>query len=89
LGYDLGRLPHILRWGVMIGLSVLAIGLAEEYLVGDPLLKYLGLFIIVITPASFLIALSFRMFLKREYGLALLPLLTLLMIAVSAILAIR
>lgn len=86
---DLGELPQMMRWGIMLGLSVLAIGLAGEYLVGDPLLKYLGLFIVVMTPVSFLIALSLRMILRREYGLASLSLLTLFVIAISAIISMR
>lgn len=86
---ELDGLPRILRWGVVIGLTVLAIGLAMEHLVGGPSLVYIGLLIIVITPASFLVALSIRMFFLRRYRLALLSLLTLLMIAISAILAVR
>ncbi len=84
---DLGNLPSLLRWGVILGLSVLAAGIAIEHLLGNPLIKEAGLFLIVVTPASFLVALSCRMFAGGEYKIAVLSLLTLAVVVISAFLS--
>ncbi len=86
---DLGNLPSLLRWGVIAGLSVLAIGIVIEHLSGNPLIREAGLFLIVVTPASFLVSLSYKMFREREHKIALLSLLTLSVIVVSALLSLR
>ncbi|GEM_PF-3361280 len=84
---DLGNLPYLLRWGVILGLSVLAVGIVIEHLSGSPLIWEAGLFLIVVTPASFLVALSYRMFAEGEHRIAVLSLLTLTVVVISAFLS--
>ncbi|MDK2373190.1 MAG: hypothetical protein QI197_07430 [Candidatus Korarchaeota archaeon] len=84
---DLGNLPSFLRWGVILGLSVLAAGIAIEHFSGNSLIREAGLFLIVLTPASFLVALSYRMFTEGEYKIAVLSLLTLSVVVISALLS--
>jgi len=89
LDVDLGNLPSFLRWGVILGLSVLAAGIAIEHLSGNHLIRQAGLFIIVVTPVSFLVALSYRMLADGEYKIAVLSLLTLSVVIISALLSLR
>jgi len=89
LNADLGNLPFLLRWGVILGLSVLAVGIGVEHISGNPLVREAGLFLIVATPASFLVTLSYKMFVEREYKIALLSLLTLFVVMMSALLSLR
>ncbi len=89
MGEDLGDLPMILRWGVILGLSVLAIGVVADHLWGFQLISEVGLFLIVATPISFLLFLSYKMMIERKYEIVILALVTLSVIAASALLSLR
>lgn len=77
---------EILRWGIILGLSVLVIAIIMRFS-GSPMpqLEMAGLLIIIATPISFLLLIMGEHLLAGDKRITLLALLTLVMLVLSAI----
>ncbi|MCD6244510.1 MAG: hypothetical protein J7J65_04680 [Candidatus Korarchaeota archaeon] len=77
---------EILRWGIILGLSVLVVALILRFSgVPVPQLEMAGLLIIIATPISFLLLIMGEHLLAGDRRITLLALLTLVMLVLSAI----
>ena len=79
---------EILRWGIILGLSVLVVALILRFSgVPVPQLEMAGLLIIIATPISFLLLIMGEHLLAGDRRIALLALLSLVMLVLSAIIS--
>ncbi len=85
------KLPNLLRFGVIIGLSFLAIGLVLSSIGVNSgyYFEYAGFMIIIGTPISFLALLSIREFMGGDRQIGFLALAMLLIMVLSVAVSLR
>jgi len=82
------RLPSLLRWGVMLGLALISIGVVATFTVGRGYyLERVGLLVIIATPVTFLILLILKSLREGDRVVGLLAAMTALVIALSVMLS--